>query len=79
MRQDYFQPPDILESCKIVYDTTNEQWEVLWHEFGKLNGKPFPIKKYGMEAAKIEAINFANDLNVSLDDICLFTCYFRTV
>ncbi|AFZ79374.1 hypothetical protein BEWA_022220 [Theileria equi strain WA] len=66
IRANYFELDLTFEKCKIVYDETNEHWEVLWHEHGKLNGKPFPIKKYGIEASKIEAISFAKTLNERL-------------
>ncbi|ETB57836.1 hypothetical protein YYC_04641 [Plasmodium yoelii 17X] len=46
----------------IKYEDLNEQWEVFWFENNKLNAKPFPIKKYGIEAAKKEAFKFYETL-----------------
>ncbi|CDR97107.1 hypothetical protein, conserved [Babesia bigemina] len=60
----YFDCDRKFQHCKIAYDRLNEQWEVLWTEFGKLNGKPFPVKKFGVEASKAESIAFAEELDV---------------
>ncbi|CRG96204.1 transcription factor with AP2 domain(s), putative [Plasmodium gallinaceum] len=49
----------------IKYEELNEQWEVFWFENNKLNAKPFPIKKYGIEAAKKEAIKFFESLKIN--------------
>ncbi|KJP86123.1 hypothetical protein AK88_04246 [Plasmodium fragile] len=54
IRKDYFD--SVNENIK--YEQLNEQWEVFWFENNKLNAKPFPIKKYGIESAKREAIKF---------------------
>ncbi|GBE59160.1 transcription factor with AP2 domain-containing protein, putative [Babesia ovata] len=59
----YFDCDRKFQHCKIAYDRLNEQWEVLWTEFGKLNGKPFPVKKFGVEASKAESIAFAEELD----------------
>merc|ERR1711957_667306 len=40
----------------------NENWEVYWYEHHKLNAKPFPVKKYGVERAKAEAEMFLEEL-----------------
>lgn len=58
VRKDYFNPVN----SNIIYEKLNEQWEVFWYEHNKLNAKPFPIKKYGIEAAKKEAIKFYESL-----------------
>lgn len=64
--EEYFSCSREFDHCKIAYDGLNEQWEVLWNEFGKVNGKPFPVKKFGIDAAKAESIAFAEELNVGL-------------
>jgi hypothetical protein len=61
IEETYFQSPD----PQIVYDKLNEQWEVVWQENNKMNGKPFPIKKFGIEESKSEAINFLAELRNS--------------
>lgn len=58
IRKSYFLPVN----KNIIYEKLNEQWEVFWYENNKLNAKPFPIKKYGIEAAKREAIKFYESL-----------------
>ena len=58
VRDDYFESPD--ESVK--YDPVNEQWEVYWHENHKLHAKPFPVKKFGIEQSKLEAVKFLSEL-----------------
>ena len=58
IRSDYFeQPADNIKWCK-----TNEQWEVFWFEFEKLHAKPFPVRKFGVERAKAEAVEFSKHL-----------------
>ncbi|KAK1932850.1 hypothetical protein X943_001102 [Babesia divergens] len=64
--EEYFSCSREFDHCKIAYDGLNEQWEVLWNEFGKVNGKPFPVKKFGIDAAKAESIAFAEELNKRL-------------
>ena len=59
IREDYFESPN---KDVIKFDTVNEQWEVFWYENNKLNAKPFPIKKFGIEQSKTEAIKFMNEL-----------------
>ncbi len=61
VREDYFESPD--ES--IVYDPVNEQWEVYWHEHMKLTAKPFPVKKFGIEQSKTQAIKFLEELRAA--------------
>ncbi|GFE53097.1 transcription factor with AP2 domain(s) [Babesia ovis] len=63
LREDYFHCDAKFERCKVTYDKLNEQWEVLWTEFGKINGKPFPVKKFGIEASKAESLKFAQELD----------------
>lgn len=62
VRFDYFQSPD---NSAIQYDSLNEQWEVFWYEYNKLNAKPFPVKKFGIEESKAEAMKFLNELKES--------------
>lgn len=46
----------------VQWEPLNEAWEVYWYEHQKLNAKPFPVKKYGAEAAKKEAFAFLDEL-----------------
>nr|PVC51544.1 hypothetical protein MACL_00001480 [Theileria orientalis] len=64
----YFDVTDKFENCKLVFDEVNEQWEVLWLEYNKLNGKPFPVKKHGIQASKRQAIEFAKEINDKLNN-----------
>ncbi|UKJ90434.2 hypothetical protein MACJ_001367 [Theileria orientalis] len=64
----YFDVTDKFENCKLVFDEVNEQWEVLWLEYNKLNGKPFPVKKHGIQASKHQAIEFAKEINDKLNN-----------
>ncbi|UKK02032.2 hypothetical protein MACK_001386 [Theileria orientalis] len=64
----YFDVTDKFENCKLVFDDVNEQWEVLWLEYNKLNGKPFPVKKHGIQASKDQAIKFAKEINDKLNN-----------
>jgi AP2 domain len=50
------------ESPNIRFDFLNEQWEVFWWEYEKLNAKPFPVKKYGVELSKREAASYERKL-----------------
>ena len=59
IRDDYFESPD---REAIEYDEVNEQWEVYWRENNKMNAKPFPIKKFGIDQSKIEATKFLQHL-----------------
>ncbi|ORM40034.1 uncharacterized protein BXIN_1182 [Babesia sp. Xinjiang] len=68
LREGYFDCDRQFERCKVTYDKLNEQWEVLWKEFGKINGKPFPVKKFGIEASKAESISFAEQLDKRLQE-----------
>ncbi|KAI4838281.1 AP2 domain transcription factor [Plasmodium brasilianum] len=61
IRKSYFDS----DNENIKYEELNEQWEVFWFQNNKLNAKPFPIKKYGIEAAKKEAIKFYETLKVN--------------
>lgn len=59
--KDYFsQPAENIKWCKI-----NEQWEVFWYEFEKLHAKPFPVRKFGVERSKSEALVFSEQLRAS--------------
>ncbi|CCF75645.1 transcription factor with AP2 domain(s), putative (ApiAP2) [Babesia microti strain RI] len=53
---DYF----VNDRKNVQYNEVNEHWEVFWCQNGKLNGKPFPIRKYGVFDAKKLAYEFAN-------------------
>lgn len=61
VREDYFDSPDVA----IQFDALNEQWEVSWFEHHKLNAKPFPVKKFGIEQSKNEALSFLQELKAS--------------
>ncbi|KAF5153645.1 hypothetical protein TpMuguga_02g02350 [Theileria parva strain Muguga] len=65
---DYFNIEDKFEHCKVVFDEVNEQWEVLWLEYNKLNGKPFPISKFGLQTSKSKSLEFANFINDKLKE-----------
>lgn len=58
VREDYFESPD----RAVKYDSVNEQWDVFWYENHKLNAKPFPVKKIGIEQSKQEALKFLIEL-----------------
>eukprot|EP00386_Alphamonas_edax_P008994 GDKI01029577.1.p1 GENE.GDKI01029577.1~~GDKI01029577.1.p1 ORF type:complete len:313 (+),score=66.75 GDKI01029577.1:51-989(+) len=58
VRNNYYDHPD----PHIVWEDLNEAWEVYWYEHGKLNAKPFPVKKFGVEQCKSEAVKFLNEL-----------------
>eukprot|EP00928_Gymnodinium_smaydae_P039974 TRINITY_DN27192_c0_g1_i1.p2 TRINITY_DN27192_c0_g1~~TRINITY_DN27192_c0_g1_i1.p2 ORF type:complete len:277 (+),score=47.41 TRINITY_DN27192_c0_g1_i1:69-899(+) len=58
VRDDYYES----SNPNIVWEDLNESWEVYWYEHTKLNAKPFPVKKYGLEQAKREAITFYDEL-----------------
>jgi len=51
VRNDYYES----ENPNIVWDELNESWEVYWYENNKLTARPFPVKKWGIERAKVEA------------------------
>mmetsp|Transcript_99 Transcript_99/g.275 ORF Transcript_99/g.275 Transcript_99/m.275 type:complete len:248 (-) Transcript_99:54-797(-) len=54
VRDDYYES----DNTDIMWDELNEGWEVFWYENNKLNAKPFPVKKYGLERAKVEAFTY---------------------
>lgn len=54
VRDDYYE----IDNPNIMWEDLNEAWEVYWYENNKLNAKPFPVKKYGVEQAKKEAAAF---------------------
>ena len=58
VRDDYYDT----DNNAIQWEPLNEAWEVFWYEHGKLNAKPFPVKKFGLERAKTEAIKFYDEL-----------------
>ena len=58
---DYFDPP----TSNIKWCNVNEQWEVFWFEYEKLNAKPFPVRKFGVERAKSEALAFLKEIKES--------------
>lgn len=60
VRDDYFEEPNE----HIKWEPLNEAWEVYWYEHHKLNAKPFPVKKFGIEQCKREAIAFYEQLQV---------------
>lgn len=58
VRDEYYES----DNPNIVWQELNETWEVFWYENFKLNAKPFPVKKYGIERAKVEAGTFFESL-----------------
>ncbi|XP_026190540.1 uncharacterized protein LOC113146677 [Cyclospora cayetanensis] len=44
----------------VSFEALNEAWEVTFFENNKRSSKPFPIKKWGVFAAKKEAVAFAD-------------------
>jgi len=58
VRDDYY----ATENPNIVWEELNEVWEVYWYENSKLNARPFPVKKFGVERAKREAYAWYEEL-----------------
>jgi len=58
LRNDYYDS----SNPNVTWEDLNEAWEVYWYEHEKLQAKPFPVKKYGVEAAKREAFMFYTQL-----------------
>merc|ERR1712113_1203032 len=58
VRDDYYET----ENPNIMWEDLNESWEVYWYENNKLNARPFPVKKFGIERAKHEAFEFYETL-----------------
>jgi len=58
VRDDYYDS----DNPNIKWENLNESWEVYWYEHNKLNAKPFPVKKFGVERAKREAFEFYEEL-----------------
>mmetsp|Transcript_41911 Transcript_41911/g.84514 ORF Transcript_41911/g.84514 Transcript_41911/m.84514 type:complete len:179 (-) Transcript_41911:27-563(-) len=58
VRDDYYQS----DNPNIVWEDLNECWEVYWYENNKLNARPFPVKKFGIERAKREAAAYYEEL-----------------
>lgn len=58
VRDDYYET----DNTDIIWEELNEAWEVHWYEHNKLNAKPFPVKKFGVERAKREAWKFYDEL-----------------
>lgn len=61
VRDDYYES----DNPNIVWENLNEAWEVYWYENKKLNAKPFPVKKYGVERSKREAAAFYEELSLA--------------
>lgn len=61
VRDDYYES----DNPNVSWEPLNESWEVYWYEHTKLNAKPFPVKKYGVERAKVEAMAFLGELEVA--------------
>lgn len=53
------------DNPRIVWNELREGWEVFWYENQKLTAKPFPVKKYGLERAKVEAFQFYSELEAA--------------
>lgn len=58
VRDDYYDS----DNPNIMWEELNEAWEVYWYANNKLNAKPFPVKKFGIERAKREAFAFFAEL-----------------
>ncbi|CAK8985306.1 unnamed protein product [Durusdinium trenchii] len=58
VRDDYYDS----DNPSIVWNELREGWEVFWYENQKLTARPFPVKKYGLERAKVEAFQFFQEL-----------------
>ncbi|CAK8990471.1 Uncharacterized protein SCF082_LOCUS2235 [Durusdinium trenchii] len=52
VRDDYYDS----DNPSIVWNELREGWEVFWYENQKLTARPFPVKKYGLERAKVEVL-----------------------
>lgn len=61
VRDEYYES----DNPNIMWEDLNEAWEVYWYENMKLNAKPFPVKKFGVERAKREAWAFLEELEAS--------------
>ena len=61
VEENYFESPD----SAIMYDSLNEQWDVYWYEHSKLHAKPFPVKKFGIQQSKAEAVAYLSELKAS--------------
>ncbi|OEH80677.1 AP2 domain transcription factor ap2viib-2 [Cyclospora cayetanensis] len=48
----------------VSFEALNEAWEVTFFENNKRSSKPFPVKKWGVFAAKKEAVAFADAMKV---------------
>eukprot|EP00920_Eleutheroschizon_duboscqi_P032201 GHVT01077734.1.p1 GENE.GHVT01077734.1~~GHVT01077734.1.p1 ORF type:complete len:470 (+),score=32.25 GHVT01077734.1:1072-2481(+) len=58
----YFSSPCVkvgLPAQCVQWEDLNESWEVAWYEYGKLQARPFAVRKYGIQAAKQAALMFA--------------------
>eukprot|EP00916_Digyalum_oweni_P016232 GHVL01026631.1.p1 GENE.GHVL01026631.1~~GHVL01026631.1.p1 ORF type:complete len:234 (+),score=34.44 GHVL01026631.1:34-702(+) len=58
VRPNYFES----DNENIIYEELNDCWEVYWYENNKLNARPFPVKKFGVEASKREAWKYYETL-----------------
>ncbi|CDJ63590.1 hypothetical protein ENH_00045460, partial [Eimeria necatrix] len=48
----------------MFFEQLNESWEVFFFENNKRSSKPFPVKKFGVAAAKQKATEFARQMQV---------------
>ncbi|CAD7922543.1 unnamed protein product [Amoebophrya sp. A120] len=64
VRNDYYDSP----SKNMFFEDHNEQWEVLFYQDYKWHAKPFPVKKFGLERAKREALAFLEEKKDFLED-----------
>ncbi|KAL8272232.1 hypothetical protein Esti_003826 [Eimeria stiedai] len=59
--KDYFASP----LSSVSFEPLNEAWEVVFYENQKKSSKPFPVKKWGVKRAKMEAIAFAEQMQAA--------------
>uniref|UniRef100_A0A7S1FHN7 AP2/ERF domain-containing protein n=1 Tax=Noctiluca scintillans TaxID=2966 RepID=A0A7S1FHN7_NOCSC len=60
VRDEYYQS----DNPDIIWEELNEAWEVYWFENNKANARPFPVKKFGIERAKVAAFSFHEELKM---------------
>eukprot|EP00927_Polykrikos_kofoidii_P020973 TRINITY_DN20000_c0_g1_i1.p1 TRINITY_DN20000_c0_g1~~TRINITY_DN20000_c0_g1_i1.p1 ORF type:complete len:297 (-),score=35.87 TRINITY_DN20000_c0_g1_i1:745-1548(-) len=58
VRDNYYES----DNPNVQWENLNEAWEVFWYENNKLNARPFPVKKFGIEQAKREASDYYDAL-----------------
>lgn len=61
VRDDYYDS----DNPNVVWEELNEAWEVYWYENHKLNARPFKVKKFGIERAKVTAFQFYEELKAN--------------